>query len=92
MTRLLINRGLRWTFALINGALELSDQAALKLGDDIRRVSGIDNPNSVAQLKQWLSDQLGKDIDKLGKEAVNELLEAPQIKSKPCSLLCSEET
>ena len=58
--------------ALINGALELSDQAALKLGNDIRRVSGIDNPNSVAQLKQWLSDQLGKDIDKLGKEAVND--------------------
>lgn len=76
-------QGTQVDLALINGALELSDQAALKLGDDIRRVSGIDNPNSVAQLKQWLSDQLGKDIDKLGKEAVNELLEAPQVKANP---------
>lgn len=76
-------QGTQVDLALINGALELSDQAALKLGDDIRRVSGIDNPNSVAQLKQWLSDQLGKDIDKLGKEAVNELLEAPRVKANP---------
>lgn len=75
--------GTQLDLALINGALELSDQAALKLGNDIRRVSGIDNPNSVAQLKQWLSDQLGKDINKLGKEAVNELLEAPQVKANP---------
>lgn len=76
-------QGTQVDLALINGALELSNQAALKLGNDIRRVSGIDNPNSVAQLKQWLSDQLGKDIDKLGKEAVNELLEAPQVKANP---------
>lgn len=76
-------QGTQLDLALINGALELSDQAALKLGDDIRRVSGIDNPNSVAQLKQWLSEQLGKDIDKLGKEAVNELLEAPQVQANP---------
>lgn len=76
-------QGTQVDLALINGALELSDQAALKLGNDIRRVSGIDNPNSVAQLKQWLSDQLGKDIDKLGKEAVNELLEASQVKANP---------
>lgn len=76
-------QGAQVDLALINSALELSDQAARELGDDIRRVSGIDNPNSVVQLKRWLSDQLGKYIDNLGKEAVNELLEAPQVKANP---------
>ncbi len=75
-------QGTQVDLALINGALELSDQAALKLGDDIRRVSGIDNPNSVAQLKQWLSDQLRKDIDKLGKRSSERTVRSPTDKKQ----------
>src|SRR5690606_33180043 len=36
---------------------------------------GLDNPNSPAQLKQWLSLAMGKEITTLAKEAMNTLVE-----------------
>lgn len=68
---------------LITGALEMSNQAGADLGNDITRITGIDNPNSVAQLKTWLSDMLGRPIEKLGKEDVAELLNLEEVKNIP---------
>lgn len=39
-----------------------------------KRISGLENPNSVAQIKEWLSDQ-GHEVESLSKKAVQEMIQ-----------------
>lgn len=41
--------------------------------DDMRRITELENPNSVSQMRSWLADN-GLETDTLGKKAVNEML------------------
>lgn len=41
---------------------------------EAKQLSGLENPNSVAQLKKWISTRSGKTIDSLNKAVVGELL------------------
>lgn len=75
--------GTRVDMDLVNGAIDLSENTSKALADDIHKFSGIENPNSVAQLKAWLSDMLGRPIEKLGKEDVAELLDSEDVKNIP---------
>lgn len=40
---------------------------------ELRRLTGLSNPNSVAQLKEWLQAVAGFDVDSLNKQAVGDL-------------------
>lgn len=42
--------------------------------EEAARLTGLDNPNSVAQLKAWLLEAEGLDVESLSKETVPELL------------------
>ena len=44
-----------------------------ELMDDMRRITELENPNSVTQMRSWLADN-GLETDTLGKKAVNEML------------------
>lgn len=41
---------------------------------EAKRISGLENPNSVAQIKEWLSDQ-GHEVESLSKKAVQEMIQ-----------------
>lgn len=41
---------------------------------EAKRISGLENPNSVAQIKDWLSEQ-GHEVESLSKKAVKEMIE-----------------
>ena len=66
--------GVRLDMDLAEGAVAFSDAETDGLKAQAQAVTGLRNPNSPAQLKAWLSDQLGEEIATLGKAAVEELL------------------
>jgi DNA polymerase len=52
-----------------------SEKSAFDLKHRIKEITGIDNPNSAPQLKQWLSSEMGKAVTTLAKETLPKLLE-----------------
>ena len=59
---------------LVNAAVSINDKHTEALVRRAEEVTKLNNPNSLAQLKQWLSDRTGKEINDLTKDAVKELL------------------
>jgi DNA polymerase len=74
-TDLKINaRGVSVDLDLINGAISCSDTVTSELTDEAVKLTGLENPNSVAQLKGWLEEETVKEIKSLNKETVSNLL------------------
>lgn len=68
---------------LVRGAIQLANGAARKFTREIRELSGVENPNSVAQLKSWIEGRLGREISGLGKDVVEDLLKCGDVKADP---------
>ena len=66
--------GVRVDTELIDGALYIDQISAQRLTDEAIKLTGLDNPNSTAQLLKWLQDN-GTESDNLRKETVSELLD-----------------
>lgn len=66
--------GVRVDTELIGGALYIDQISTQRLTDEAIRLTGVDNPNSTAQLLKWLQDN-GSDADNLRKATVTELLD-----------------
>ena len=65
--------GVRLDMELVAQAIEMDTLSRQKLTATMKRMTALENPNSVQQMKQWLSDN-GMETDSLDKKAVNELL------------------
>lgn len=75
-------RGVGIDRKLVDGALSVGAHMTAELETEAKEVTGLENPNSVAQLKRWLLD-MGVDADSLNKEAVAEMVaqtDDPQVK------------
>ena len=59
---------------LIEGALAIGRKRTEDLMSEAQEISGLSNPNSVAQLKEWLENETGNKIDSLNKKDVPELI------------------
>lgn len=68
-------RGVALDMELVDGALAVSAHMTEELSGQARDITGLDNPNSVAQLKQWVRENADVEIDSLDKQTVAELLE-----------------
>ena len=72
------DRGVRLDIPLVDTAIRMDAVSRQELMDDMRRITELENPNSVSQMRSWLADN-GLETDTLGKKAVNEMLKtAPQ--------------
>lgn len=60
--------------AFVQNAIQLDMINREKLTIEAIELTGLDNPNSAVQLKAWLTDETGSEVEKLTKEAVPELL------------------
>jgi DNA polymerase len=60
---------------LVNRAISCDGVYQKKLLDEAIHLTGLENPNSPAQLKAWLEDKHGIKVDSLSKAKVEELLE-----------------
>lgn len=70
-TDILINaRGVAVDLDLVHGALACSARVTQELTQEAVQISGLDNPNSVAQLSRWLEDETGAEVADLRKDTV----------------------
>lgn len=67
--------------AFIGAAVEASRRFTEEIHAEIVRLTGIDNPNSLPQLKQWLFDELGYQVPSLGKDYVQDAIEGGMLPS-----------
>ena len=71
------DRGVRLDMELVQQAIAMDTRSREELTAATKDMTALENPNSVQQMKQWLSDN-GIETDSLDKKAVAELLkEAP---------------
>lgn len=72
------DRGIRVDMDFVKRAIAMDEISHEKLMSAMQQLTELDNPNSVQQMKGWLSDN-GMETDTLGKKAVAELLkDAPE--------------
>ena len=69
------DRGVRLDMELVAAAIEMDTRSRTELTETMKEITELDNPNSVQQMKAWLSDN-GLETDTLGKKAVAELLKS----------------
>jgi DNA polymerase len=80
------DRGVMLDMELVRRAIKMDARSKDELTAAMREMTELDNPNSVAQMKQWLCDK-GMETDTLDKNAVAELLKtAPEPLGKVLSL------
>lgn len=65
--------GIRLDMDLVREAIHCDEFSREKLIYALRDITGLENPNSVAQMKAWLAEN-GLETETLGKAAVNELM------------------
>lgn len=72
------DRGILVDMVLADNAIELDRITRQRLTAEMREETGLENPNSVVQMKEWLSDN-GLEMDTLGKKAVKAAMkDAPE--------------
>ena len=63
------DRGIRVDMPFVRKAIALDGITRERLTESMQKLTDLDNPNSVAQMKSWLSEN-GVEMDTLGKKAV----------------------
>ncbi len=71
--------GVRLDMELVAAAIEMDTRSRTQLVDTMKKITQLENPNSVQQMKAWLSDN-GVQTDTLGKKTVAELLKSASPK------------
>lgn len=69
------DRGIRLDLALVQQTIACDEQFKQAHMEMAKAVTGLDNPNSPAQLKAWLAEQ-GVEVESLSKASVLDLLES----------------
>ncbi len=77
------DRGVRIDRQLAKNAIILSERENAMLSEKMQALTGLENPNSVSQLKAWLGDQ-GVKAERLDKDAVKELIRQ-RVENDPVS-------
>lgn len=80
------DRGIGIDMDVVTNAIAFDDRSKGEISDQMKEMTDLDNPNSVAQMKAWLLDQ-GLETDTLGKKAVAEMIKtAPDDLAQVLSL------
>lgn len=67
------DRGILIDMQLVKNAIAFDERSKETISSKMKDMTDLDNPNSVVQMKAWLSEQ-GLETDTLGKKAVAELM------------------
>lgn len=67
------DRGIQLDMAVVEQAIAIDERSREELSAKLRRLTSLENPNSVQQMQEWLI-QRGLKVDSLDKKAVKELL------------------
>ncbi len=69
------DRGVLLDEDFINAAIAVSEENTTRLTAEAIALTSLDNPNSAAQLKKWLSEAMGEQVTSLTKEVIPALLQ-----------------
>ena len=79
------DRGIGVDMELVRQAIAMDARSRERLTDALQELTGLENPNSIQQMKQWLADH-GLETETLGKKAVAELV---KTESEPLKTVLS---
>ena len=80
------DRGIALDMTLVENAIRMDTQSRNELTAAMQRLTALENPNSVQQMKVWLADN-GLETETLGKKAVAELLKDCPLELREVLLL-----
>ena len=72
------DRGVAIDKVFVKNAIRISDAVTGEIQEELEKITGLENPHSVQQLKMWLQRQ-GVEADSLDKEAVASMLEKQEL-------------
>lgn len=67
------DRGIQLDMVLVEQAIAIDERSREELSAKMRQLTALENPNSVQQMKEWLTKH-GLEVDSLDKKSVKELL------------------
>ena len=67
------DRGIQLDMVLVDQAIAIDERSREEFSAKMRQLTALENPNSVQQMKEWLTKH-GLEVDSLDKKAVKELL------------------
>lgn len=70
------DRGIMLDMTMVNNAIDFDERSKSSLMKSMQDITSLENPNSVVQMKQWLSDN-GVEMDSLGKKEVAQFVKDP---------------
>jgi DNA polymerase len=68
--------GVAVDIGVVEGALQIDEDITAELMEEAIQLSGLDNPKSVKQLTEWLTEEIGEEVDNLQKGTVSKLIES----------------
>ncbi|WP_438449349.1 DNA polymerase [Gorillibacterium sp. sgz5001074] len=71
-------RGIACDLQLVEGALAVDQAITEQLTAEAVRLSGLDNPKSVQQLRKWLTEEIGEEVEDLRKDTVKSLIKTTE--------------
>lgn len=69
------DRGILIDQFLATNALNMNDKYSSVILSEMKKLTGLENPNSVPQLTKWLSNAMGKKISSLAKDLIPDLID-----------------
>lgn len=68
------DRGVMLDMEMVNNAIRMSQVYNSRLTAEAAELTGLDNPNSVAQLKNWLEQETGSEVKSLNKKDMPDII------------------
>ena len=75
------DRGISLDMNVVTNAIDFDERTRAELLSKMKELTGLENPNSVMQMKEWLEEN-GLEVESLGKKQVTELLKTAPPKLK----------
>lgn len=77
------DRGVMFDRTFVKNAAFFDTSIKTGLREEAKRVSGLDNPNSVTQVKRWILEETGMKVDSLDKrvigDVINQITDHPNV-------------
>lgn len=67
------DRGVMIDVRMAANAAKIDEQIKEALKEEARQISGLDNPNSVAQIKRWIQERTGVEVESLDKRVIGDV-------------------
>ena len=67
---------------LVDSVLRIDAESTEKLTNEAQKITGLDNPNSITQLKSWVESQIDEELPGLTKDDISDLLSRDNLPLK----------